>query len=52
LDRPVNRVREQRRVAAEERQVRYRLRQAQKARVHKLETEIAHLERRQAELTT
>jgi ATP-binding cassette subfamily F protein 3 len=47
----VNRGREQRRQAAEERQARYRLRQVQKACVHKLETEIAELERRQAALT-
>lgn len=50
-ERPVNKAREQRRLAAEERQARSRQRRAHQESVQELEKEIADLERRQAELT-
>jgi ATP-binding cassette subfamily F protein 3 len=50
-ERPSVRMKEQKRLEAEERQARYRQRKAQEAVVEKLEEEILALESRQAELT-
>jgi len=50
-DRPAARARDQKRLEAEERQARSRLRKAQQKTVTALETEIATLEQRQATLT-
>jgi ATP-binding cassette subfamily F protein 3 len=50
-ERPANRAREQKRLEAEQRQARYRERKVQQELVTNLETEIAALEERQAELT-
>jgi ATP-binding cassette subfamily F protein 3 len=51
VDRPVDRLREQKRLEAEQRQARYRERKARETEVKRLEKEIAALEKRQAELT-
>jgi ATP-binding cassette subfamily F protein 3 len=50
-DRPVDRLREQKRLEAQQRQVRYRQRKAQETEVKRLEEEIEALEERQSELT-
>ncbi|MHC1766612.1 MAG: ABC-F family ATP-binding cassette domain-containing protein [Verrucomicrobiia bacterium] len=50
-DRPVDRLREQKRLEAQQRQVRYRQRKAQETEVKRLEREIEALEKRQSELT-
>lgn len=50
-DRPANKAREQKRLEAEQRQIRFRERKAQEAVVSELEDEIAGLEQRQTALT-
>ena len=51
VDRPADRTREQKRLQAEQRQVRYRERKSHEVRVKHLETEIGGLEKRQSALT-